>query len=189
MAHVTKNRQKKVDTVGVLAGKIEKTKILFLADYQGLTHKQLEELRKHLKKAEGEILIAKNRLLKIAIKETKNAAFSAQETVEHLEKMLEKPTAAIMAYGDEIAPIKALADFIKATQLPRIKAGMFGGKPATDKDFKTLASLPTREVLLATLAARLLGPISGLHYAMRWNLQSLVTALDNVKNKKPQLSS
>lgn len=184
MEKITKNREKKIAEVGALVEKLEKTKLLFLADYQGLTHKQLEDLRKQLKKVKGEILVTKNRLLKIAIKETKNAAFAAEDTVAHLEKMLEKPTAAILAYGDEIEPIKALAAFIKTTQLPKIKSGMFGGKPATDTDFKTLSHLPSRDVLLATVAMRLKGPLYGLHYALRWNLQGLVTALDNVKSKK-----
>lgn len=183
-AKISANRQKKIDEVGMLRGKLEKTKVLFFADYQGLTHKQLEELRKTLKKVEAEFLVAKNRLLKIALRESKNAVLEAQGVLEHLEKALEKPTAAFLAYGDEIAPIKALAAFIKTAQLPKIKQGMFGGKPATDKEFQTLATIPTREVLLATLAMRLQSPIYGLHYAMRWNLQKLVIALDNVKNKK-----
>lgn len=184
-AKVSANKQKKIEAVGMLQEKLAKTKVLFLADYQGLTHKQLEELRKSLKKVEAEFLIAKNRLLKIAIRESKNAALNAQDVLEHLEKALEKPTAAFLAYGDEIAPIKALSAFIKTVQLPKIKHGMFGGKPASDKEFQTLATIPTREVLLATLAMRLKSPVYGLHYAMRWNLQKLVIALDNVKNKKP----
>lgn len=182
---ISANRQKKIDAVGSLQEKLEKTKVLFLTDYQGLTHKQLEELRKILKKAEAEFLIAKNRLLAIALRGSKNAALVAQDVLSHLEQSLEKPTAAFLAYGDEIAPIKALAAFIKTTQLPKIKHGMFAGMPATDKDFTILSTIPTRDVLLATLAMRLKSPLYGLHRAMRWNLQKLVTALDNVKSKKP----
>lgn len=171
--------QQKIDQVKNLTEKLGKAKAFFLADYRGLTHQQLETLRRALKKVEGEFVVAKNTLLKIALKE------SLKKKEEQLETELKNPTATLFAYGDEIAPIKSLADFIKIHQLPKIKIGIFGGKISTEADFKKLASLPTRDVLLATLAMRLKGPVYGLHYAMRWNLGGLVRALDQVKKKKP----
>lgn len=167
---------RKADAVTKLTNKLGKAKAFFLTDYRGLTHQQLETLKKSLKKVEGEFLVAKNTLLKIALKDN-----SAKQD---FEKELKNPTATLFAYGDEIAAIKELANFIKTTQLPKIKIGLFGGKLATEADFTKLASLPTRDVLLATLAIRLKGPIYGLHYALNWNLQRLVVALNNIKSKK-----
>ncbi len=173
--------QKKIDQVKLLTDKIGRAKTFFLADYRGLKHQQLESLRKVLKKVEGEFVIAKNTLLKLSLK--KNATMN-DDTMSQLENELKNPTATLFAFGDEIAPIKALSDFIKAHQLPKIKIGFFAGKVATEADFAKLASLPTRDVLLATLAMRLNGPIYGLHYALRWNLRRLVIALDQAKSKK-----
>ena len=171
--------QKKKETVEKISKRLEKAKSVFLTDYKGLTHQQIELLRKSLKKVKADYLIAKNRLLKLALKDW-NA-----EALTHLEESLNNPTATLFAYSDEMSAVKTLADFIKTHHLPKIKMGFFEGKPASEKDFTTLAALPNRDILLAVLAARLQSPISGLHYAMSWNLQKLVIALNNIKGKKP----
>lgn len=174
----TAYKSNKTNQIKALQEKLEKAKAFFLTDYRGLTHPQLEQLRRALKKAEGEFVIAKNTLIRIALKEGKNTGM--QELIEELKN----PTAAFFAFGDEIAAIKELAKFIKNTQLPKIKIGLFAQKLATESDFKKLASLPTKDVLLSTLVFRLKSPLYGLHYALNWNLQRLVIALDNIKNKK-----
>ena len=93
-------------------------------------------------------------------------------------------TATMFAYGDEIAAVKTLADFAKNLTLPKIKAGLFSGNIASENDFQRLATLPSRDILLATLLNRLNAPIQNFHYALSWNLVKFVTVLDNVKNKK-----
>lgn len=170
---------RKTDAVSMLSEKMSRAKAFFLTDYRGLTHQQLETLKKALKKADGEFVVAKNTLIRIAMKQFNN------ETMKQLEPELKNPTASFFSYGDEIAAIKALASFIKTTQLPKIKLGLFAGNIATPIDFTKLASLPTRDILLATLVGRLKSPIYGLHHAMNWNLQRLVTVLSNIKDKKP----
>jgi len=177
---------KKVEEVKMLGDKLARAKALFITDYRGLTHQQLEALRKVLKKVDAEYVVAKNTLLKIAINESFKASKlqGSKESIANLEKELNNPTATLLAYGNEVAPIKELSSFIKTNMLPKVKIGIFGGNVATEADFKKLAALPTREVLLATLAIRLNGPIQGLHRAMQWNLQKLVLALEAVKGKK-----
>lgn len=180
--------QKKIDNVATLKDKLGKTKALFLTDYQGMTHKQMETLRKALKKVQAEFVVAKNTLLKLALenqapKNPQAGGFPGQ-AIQQLEAELKNPTATLLAFGDEIAAIKELAAFIKNTQLPKIKLGFFWGKLATQTDFNKLATLPPREILLAMLVGRLQSPISGLHYALSWNMRRLVTVLNNVKGKK-----
>jgi len=176
------NKQKKIDTVKTLKEKLSRTKALFLTDYRGLTHQQLEVLRKSLKKVEAEFLVAKNRLIKIAFQN--NQVTSDKKQTEKLEEELKNPTAAFLIYGDEISAIKTLATFIKITQLPKIKIGLFSGNLATEVDFQKLASLPTREILLATLVGSMKSPIYGLHHALSWNIQRFVRVLGNIKDKK-----
>lgn len=178
--------QKKNDAVLQLTDKIAKAKAFFFTDYRGLTHQQLETLKKALKKVEGEFVVAKNTFLKIAI--GKDAKIqSNQDTIGKLEEQLKNPTGAFLSFGDEITAIKELANFIKTTQLPKIKIGFFAGNLATEADFKKLSNLPTRDILLATLVNRLQSPIYGLHHALNWNLQRLVTVLGNIKDKKPNV--
>lgn len=171
-------KSRKEDIVKKLTDKLGKSKAFFLADYKGLTHQQLETLRKNLKKSEAEFLVTKNTLLNLSLKQQSN------ETVKSLEGELKNSTATLFAYGDEIAAIKEVAKFAKNFSLPKIKIGFFDGKVVSTKDFEKLAIIPSRGDLLAILVGRLKFPIYGLHYALNWNLQRLVIALDNIKNSK-----
>ena len=186
LTRISAGKQKKIDTVSVLKEKLDRAKALFLTDYRGLTHQQIEHLKKALKKVEAEFMVVKNTLLRIAIQQLNPSTQLRvnNTTMQQLEKELKNPTAALFAFGDEITAVKTLANFIKNTQLPKIKLGLFSGKIAKESDFKKLATLPSREVLLATFAVRLKSPIFGLHYALNWNLLRLAVVFANIKNKK-----
>jgi len=177
-AKISVPRQKKIETVNIIKEKIQKAGAFFLADYQGLTHHQLEELRKDLKKTGAEFTVTKNTLMKLAIKQAKI------DKSEKLENELKNPMAALFAYENVLEAVKSLSSFIKKYQLPKVKIGFFDGKIASHKDFDTLSTLFSRETLLAILISRMKNPFYGLHYALSWNMQRLVTALNNVKAKK-----
>ncbi len=166
--------QKKIDTVKDLTEKIEKSKAVYVVDYRGLKNKQLQELRKTLKPIASEFVITKNRLLKLALG-NKASAF---------EKALTDTTATLFTYADEIAPLKAVINFFKTAGMGRTKAGLLGENPIAESDLARLSTLPTRQVLLATLVRQLNSPIQGLHYALQWNLNRLVWALNAVQDKK-----
>lgn len=177
------NRQRKIEAISSLQEKLKTAKAFFFTDYRGLTHKQLEELRKALKKVEAEYIVAKNTLLKLAIQQL------PKETLPQLEGELNNPTAALLIHGDTVNAVKAVAKFIKNFQLPKIKIGFFDERIATNEDFKKLSVLPNKETLLATLVMRMKSPLYGLHYALNWNLQRVVTVLGNIKDKKPAATS
>lgn len=178
--------QKKIDTVKALSDKVSRAKALFLADYRGLKHKQLEQLRKLLKKLEAEFVVAKNRLVLRAL----NAAFSTPGVKEIsptggvLTDSLRGTTAALFAYTDEVAPLKELVKFFKIAGAGKAKVGLLGVQVLSDAEVARLASLPSREVLLGQLVRQLKTPISGLHYALSWNINKLVWALNAVRGKK-----
>ncbi len=164
-------KQKKIDTVKNLTDKFSRAKSVVLADYRGIKHKQLEYLRKLLKKTDAELVVSKNSFLSRAL----------GNQAKDLESSLKEATAALFAFADEVAPLKELLKFFKQVGLGKTKAGLLGKQVLSEEEVNKLATLPTKEVLLATLAARLKGPISGFHYGLRWNLQKLVTVLGNIK--------
>lgn len=166
--------QRKIDTVTSLSAKLSRAKSVVLADYRGLKHKQLEELRKTLRKVEGEFTIAKNRLFKRAL----------GDKAKELESSLSQTTAVLFSYGDEVAPIRELLKFFKTAAAGTAKAGLLGTTPLTDLDVTKLSKLASRDVLLGQLARQLNAPIQGLHYALQWNIQKFVYALDAVKSTK-----
>lgn len=166
--------QKKIDTVNALTDKLSRAKVVVLADYRGLKHKQLEELRKNLKKSEGEFVVAKNRLILRAL----------GEKAESFKDSLKESTAVLFAYADEIAPLKETLKFFKSAGVGKAKAGFMGASVLNDADVTKLASLPARDVLLGQLVRQLNAPIQGFHYALNWNINKLVWALNAVKEKK-----
>ena len=174
----SKPNQQKIDIVKQFEEKLKRANAVFLTDYKGLTHKQLEDLRKNLKQVNAEFQIIKNTLLKKSLEKT-------DKLKDELSEFLNNETAAFLIYGDELSAVKKLADFAASFSLPKIKIGLLEGKIASSDDFKRLSLIPSKEILLSTLVARLNSPLSGLHYALNWNLQRFVIALNNVKSKKP----
>lgn len=172
--HTVKGTPKKQNTVTELTEKVSKSKSIVLAHYQGIKHKQLEELRRALRPVKGEFVVAKNRLMKRALGDRAAA----------IESELEQPNAALFAYDDEVAPLKELLKFFKSVGFGSVKAGLLGNTALTEADVTKLAALPTKTVMLGTLVRQLNAPIQSLHYALQWNLNKLVWALNAVKEKK-----
>lgn len=174
---------KKIETVKKLTDKISRAKSLILADYRGLKHKQLEELRRLLKKVEGELVVTKNRLVLRALS-TLPSYTSDVKVASHIGSALQEPTAVLFAYADEVAPLKEILKYFKTAGFGKPKAGLLGNQFLNGVDVTRLASLPTREVLLAQLVGQLNAPVQGLHYALSWNIHKLAWALNGVKEKK-----
>ncbi len=175
----SKPNLKKAAIIDQLKERLDRAQAFFLTDYRGLTHQQLESLRKILRKIDAELVVAKNTLMKISIDNCQK-----KKELEDIKKELENPTATFFAYGDAIEAIKKLATFTKDFSLPKVKIGFFDGNITDSDTFNRLASLPSHDVLLSTLVARLKSPLYGLHYALNWNMQRLVMALHNIKNSK-----
>ena len=102
---VSENRVKKEKIVDDLAQKIEKAKGLVFTNYQGLTHQQIENLKKSLKAQNAEFVNTKNTLLLIALKDKINA--------EEEKDKFTQPTATLFMYEDVVAPLKQLSKIIK----------------------------------------------------------------------------
>lgn len=167
--------QKKIDKVTELTDKVAKAKSIVLTDYQGLKHKQLEELRKQLRKVDAEFVITKNRLLRRAL---------SNKAAESINDLLEQPTAVLFSYKDEVAALKELLKFYKAAAVGKTKGGLLGDKALTDAEVTRLAQLPARDQLLGQLVRQLNAPIQGLHYALSWNMNRLAWALQAIKEQK-----
>jgi large subunit ribosomal protein L10 len=174
---ISANRQKKIDIVADLNQKLAKAKAVIFTNYQGITHKQLEALKKAIKPLDAEYVVAKNSLVLRALDENKIKLEG--------ENPLEGPTGTMLIYADVIGPLKQLAKTIKELGMPSVKLGIMENKFLTGEQILKISTLPSRETLLAQIAAGLKSPISGLHRALNWNLQKLVMTLGAVAKSKP----
>lgn len=175
----SEGRQKKADTVAVLEAKVSKAKAMIMTDYRGIKHKDMEAIRKVLKKANAELVVSKNKLMLRALGNKADSVASS----------FTESTAVLFEYGDEVAPLKELLKFFKITTIGKAKGGLLGDRVLTEAEVNRLATLPSRDLLLAKLVGQLNAPIQGLHYALSWNLNKFVWALNAVKIKKGSINS
>jgi large subunit ribosomal protein L10 len=138
-----------------LAAELGATETLIVADYRGLTNKQLESLRDQLLPHGARFRIVKNTL-------TRRAA--EQAGADELLVMLEGPTAIafIESSGDPAAVAKALAATAKETNVLTLRGGLLEGKTLSGAEVDTLATLPPVDVLRGQLVGAIVAPITQL---------------------------
>lgn len=175
--HVGASRAKKEQIVTKLSDKVSRAKGFVFTNYQGLTHKQLEALKKAVKSLQAELVVTKNTLL------FRSLQISSAKWADQISNF-QGPTATLFLYDDPIGPLKQLAKTIKELNLPSIKFGILDGQALTSEEMLKLATLPSREILLMQLLAQMQAPIYGLHRAMTWNLHKLVLTLKAIESKK-----
>jgi len=124
-----------------------------LTEYRGLTVRQLSDLRKQLKGASAEYKVVKNRLARIAIKDS---------ALDGLGKHLTGPTGGAYTRHDPVSVAKSLQAFVKNNPALTIKVGVVEGKVLEPAALKSLADLPSKEALRAQLVGALQGPMSQL---------------------------
>ncbi len=140
----------KVAAVEDMAEKFRASDAVFVTEYRGLTVPQLAELRRSLRDV-ATFSVAKNTLTALAAKEAK---------VEGLDSLFSGPTAIAFVTGDPVAAAKALKTFGKENPSLVLKGGVFEGKTLSVSDIEFLASLESREVLLAKIAYALVAPVA-----------------------------
>ncbi len=168
------NKKNQTD-VKVLADKFKAMKGMIMTQYQGLSVGQISELRTELRKCGCEYLVVKNTLSKIALKEI---------GLESVGEYFDGPTAVVVESSDPVSPAKVVAEFSKKNEKLVIKAGFLDGKILDKSMIKSLASLPSKEVLIAKMLGSMNAPISGLVNVMHGTIRNLVYVLNAVKEKQ-----
>ncbi len=159
-----------------LTERVGKSKSLVFTNYKGMTMSQMQVLRTSLEDLSAQFSITKNTLLRIALKE--NGMKVDDDAV------FEGPIATLFAYGDEIAPIKALTKALKDAGIGKTKAGFLATEFLTDKQVNQLAELPSKDELRAKVVGALGSPLYGIVGVLQANLRNLVYALDQIRKQK-----
>ena len=162
-------RTEKEQLVSELKEKIEGATALYYTDFTGLNVKRMTDLRRRLRKANVEYVVIKNTLALRAVNESGLVG-----------ERLRGPTGLVVA-KDAVAAAKVITDFAKENeQRPAVKGGMFEGKAIDKAQITKLASMPSREQMLADLGAGLqspmaafLGALNGMMYMFVGSLEAL----------------
>ena len=168
------NREEKSAAIQEIAAQIEESEAIFAVDYRGISVPQAAELRSKLREADANFRIVKNRLTKIA-------AEKAGE--ERLAELLQGPTALTFVRGDTAQAAKAITTFNKEHEVLTYKGG-FMDSTALDPDaFKSIARLPTRDVLNGQFAGVVASPLTGLVRGLGSMIQGLASQLGQIADK------
>jgi large subunit ribosomal protein L10 len=132
-----------VAEVEAIKGRLEGSVAALLTEYRGLDVKDLFELRASLRGSQTEYRVLKNTLTSIAVKEV---------GYQDLVPLLQGPTAVAFVHGDPVQAAKDLAEFARTHPSLVLKGGVLDGKVLNADELRRLATLESREVLLARLA-------------------------------------
>lgn len=169
--------QYKVEQVAELKELFAGAEAVFVAEYRGLTVAQSSELRKAIRDAGGHAKVARNTLAEIALTEA---------GLVKSDEMMVGPNIYVVAPTNSPAVAKAISDFAgkKENKAFVIKGGVMGTELLTLENVKALASMPSREELLAHAVGSIAAPLRGLVTVLSGPARGLVTALSQLAEKK-----
>ena len=166
-------RTEKEQLVAELSEKIKNAKALYYTDFTGLNVKRMTDLRRRLRKAGVEYVVIKNTL---ALRAVNDSGLTGER--------LRGPTGVVIG-KDPVAAAKVLNDFARENeQKPQVKGGMLEGKPLSTEQVKQLASLPSREQMLAELGAGLQSPMAAFVGALNGLLYMFAGALEGLRAQR-----
>ena len=169
----------KAAVVEEMKEKLQSAQGAVFVGFSGLSVADVTKLRRKFREGGVEYKVVKNTLTRIAADEL---------GFNDLDAVLEGPTAIAYSAEDTVAPAKILKDFIKETKTEAltVKAGIADGQVIDAAAVEALASLPSREELLAKLVGSMQAPISGLVNVLQGNIRNMVYVLDAVRAKKAE---
>lgn len=149
---------------------------MICVDFRGVNVSQITDFRRQVKEASGNYQVVKNTLAKRAIAET---------DFQELDQFLVGPTGIVFCSEDPMDPAKVVKIFVKETDgALKIKGGIVDGTVFDAKGIEKVATLPSRQEMMAQLVAGLQSPISGLVGTLEGITREFVYTLQAIADKK-----
>jgi len=165
----------KIEEVSEIKDRFARATAVILTDYRGLTVKEMQALRTKLRESGSELRVYKNTLAQIAMREL---------ALPDLGELLDGPTAFLFTFGDPVASAKAVVDFAKDHKVLEVKGGFIDSVVTSAAGVVALASLPSREVLLAKLLGTMLNPIVGFARVLNGPVEAFARTVSAVADQK-----
>lgn len=166
------SRDKKEQIVAELSQLLSDSKMTVVAKYEGITVKQIQELRHNAEENGSVVKVVKNRLVKKAIE--------SNDTLKNVDtSALNSMLLYVFNAEDEVAGAQTVKSFVKNTKAPLEFVGAISGEGTflSADEVKTLADLPSKEQLIAGVINTLKSPANNVVGALKGNLLGLMDAL------------
>lgn len=174
------NKEKKAESVQEIKEMIKSSEALYLTDFSGLTVEEVNEIRKEFFKSNVKYKVVKNTLTVRALKETDN--YSSH--IDKLTESLNGPTGIVFASENPAAPAKIIKKYFDKIQKPKLKVAVFENELYDSKSLNSLASLPTKEEVIASILGSLNAPASGIVGSINAVMRDLFSVIEEVGKKK-----
>lgn len=162
-------REKKAQIIDELQQVFSECRVGIFTDYRGLSVVAMSDLRRSLRNSDIKYRVVKNTLARFAVERAgKN----------ELVSFFEGPVAIAFGYGDITEPARVLAEYIRDSKTSlSIRGGFLGDRVLTPGDVETLATLPSREILLGRLLAGMQSPVITLISCLANPLRGVIGVL------------
>lgn len=158
-----------------------RTKLAMVSDFRGLSVKEMTVLRRRLQDVGGDYTVAKNTLVRRALQEI--------EGMPSIDNYLEGPTALVFGYTDPVTPVKTLLDYLKETKKElEIRGGIVEGRVVSTQELQQIATLPSREEMVAKLMGSMQSPAQGVVLTLSGVARNLVFVLEAIRKQKEENS-
>ena len=154
---------------------LEGVSAVWVVDACGLTVKEVEALRRAIRESGAIMKVYKNTIMQKAL---------AELDLVNMDDILEGPSAFVFCGGDVAAAAKAVTEFAKENDKLEVKGGMMDNAFVTAEEIKAIASLPSKEVLLAQIAGAISGVARGLAVSINGIPSGLARAIQQVADQK-----
>jgi len=161
--------------VAEIKDRFANSEAVIMADYRGLSVKEMQQLRVKVREVGGDIKVYKNSLTEIAIREL---------ALPNMDEYLQGPTAFVFIAEDAVAPAKALTAFAKEHQALEIKGGFVQNQVVNGDGVKAIATLPSREELIAKLLGTMQNPIVGFARVLNGPVEAFARTVQAVADQK-----
>lgn len=161
--------------IGEILADFKERPNFFLTNYMGSSVADLDTVRKSLRQSQSVFFVVKNSALKVVFDKLK---------LEEVKPLIDGGMGVSLSGEDVIAASKALVGFAKTHEKFKIKCAVIDGKLLTAEKVKELASLPTKDVLLAQVIGGIKAPITGFVGVLAGVLRKFVYVVDAVKGAK-----
>ena len=166
----------KIAAVAEIKERIESSEITIMTQYVGINVEQVTELRKRLRDADIGYKVYKNNLAKRALD-----ALDLGDAAVHMQG----PTAWTFAQ-DPVSPAKIINGFSKEVSFISMSGGILDGKIISKEQLEALASLPSKEQLIAQVVGTIAAPLRNFVGVLSAVPRNLVNVLDQIKKQKEE---
>jgi large subunit ribosomal protein L10 len=170
------NREQKSEIINDFKQMFEGSNATFLVKYQGLSVNGMQTLRRSLRSVNSELKVTKTTLMKIAAQDIAGS--------EDFRNTFKEQVGLVFAKGDVSSTAKQLKQFADANEALKVLTGFFESRVLTKQEIEFLATLPSKEILLAQMLGTMQAPIASFTRLLNLLIVRLLYVLKQVEEQK-----